>query len=277
MSNNFENIEDLEVIDGEYINKTDLETAKKIEEHIEKNINFIFERLGINANRIKETKERTPDYSSNHLDFEITAFHPYIPQIKEIDDILKIHKENYTLICAYLFLEREKPRAKIIHQKNLENELSILCLRQHISLYKPKIFRKINDKYSQSTGKDQIIIMDFRLSHFDSFSLKKVISEVLKEKCIGFSSLIGILGCIPRNINSKIFDEPDFFFVKNPFFEGNNPLISTLNLFSTVQTDIWITIEKIYVKVKSGNSFDVLCRNKCPGKKEIETMHLPTI
>jgi hypothetical protein len=196
MLNTYDNIEDLEVIDGEYVKKTDLETAKKIEKHIEKHINFIFERLGINANKIKETKERTPDYNSNRQTFEITAFHPYIPQIKEVDDILKVYRENFTLICAYLFLKRDKPRVNIIHQKNLGNDLSILCLRQHISLYKPKIFRKINAKYSQSTGKDQIIIMDFRLAHFDSVSLKRVILEVLREQCMEFFSLIGILVCI---------------------------------------------------------------------------------
>jgi hypothetical protein len=34
---------------------------------------------------------------------------------------------------------------------------------------------------------------------------------------------------------------------------------------------------KIYVRVRSGKSFDVHCRNECPGKKEIERMGFPTI
>ena len=73
----------------------------------------------------------------------------------------------------------------------------------------------IDDKYYQTSGKDQILIMDFRLTHFDPVSLKRGITKVLTEKCIDFSSLIGVIANIPKKINSDIFEEPNFFFVKN--------------------------------------------------------------
>ena len=141
-------------------------TSKQIEKHIESRAPIFFRKLGINANRIKETKKRTPDYSSNDIDYEVTAMHQYLPNNSDINTILKNHNENHSLICAYLYLEMEKPTVKIIHQKDLEEDLSILCLRQHISLYKPKIFNKIDNKYYQTTDKNQIIIMDFRLAPF---------------------------------------------------------------------------------------------------------------
>jgi len=63
-------INGLQVKDNEYVRTTDLLTAKQIEKHIENSAPHFFQKLGINAERIKETKERTPDYSSNGIDFE---------------------------------------------------------------------------------------------------------------------------------------------------------------------------------------------------------------
>ena len=269
-------LKDLQVKGNEYVRTRDLLTAKQIEKHIENSAPIFFRKLGINAERIKETKERTPDYSSNRIDFEVTAIHQYLPKNTDIDNILKTHEESHSLICVYLYLEKGKPKLKIIHQKELGKDLSILCLRHHISLYESKIFNKIDDKYHQSSGKDQIIIMDFRLAHFDPLSLKRGITKVLKERCIDFSSLIGIIANIPKKIDSNMLEEANFFFVKNPYFKGNNDLISILDKYSMVQTDIWTTPQEMYVKVKSGMPFAPLCMD-CPEKADIEKMGLPTI
>jgi hypothetical protein len=200
----------------------------------------------------------------------------YLPKHTDVDSILKIHDESHSLICAYLYLEKEKPKVKILHQKDLGRDLSILCLRHHISLYEPKIFNKIDDKYHQSSGKDQIIIMDFRLAHFDPLSLKRGITKVLTERCMDFSSLIGIIANLPTKIDSNMLEEANFFFVKNPYFKGNNNLVSILDNYSTVQTDMWITPQEMYIKVKPETPLAPLCMD-CPEKGEIENMGLPTI
>ena len=270
------NLNNLQVKDNEYVNKTELLTAKKIEKHIEDSAPIFFRKLGINANRIKETKEPTPDYSSEDIDFEVTAIHQYLPKNSEIDAILKKYSENHILICAYLYLEKGKPKVETLSLKKLDKNLSILCLRQHISLYKPKIFSKIDNKYRQNCGKNQIIIMDFRLAHFDSLSLKKGLTDILNEKCMFFSSLIGIIASIPKKIDSHMLEDGNFFFVKNPYFKGSNKLISILDNYTKVQTDKWITPQLTYVKVKRGITFPVPCM-ECPERKEIEMIGLPTI
>ena len=91
-----------------------------------------------------------------------------------------------------------------------------------------------------------------------------------------FSSLIGIIANIPKKIDSEILDEADFFFVKNPYFKGDNNLVSILDNYSKVQTGTWITPQQIYVKVKRAIPFLVPCM-ECPAKEEIENMGIPTI
>lgn len=270
-------LKDLQVKDNEYVRTKDLLTAKEIEKHIEESAPIFFQKLKIPAERIKETKEkRTPDYSSNSIDFEVTTIHWYLPKNLDIDNILKTHDKSYSLICAYLYSEKGKPKLKIIHQKKLENDLSILCLRQHVSLYESKIFNKIDDKYHQSSGKDHIIIMDFRLAPFDPLSLKRAITNVLKEMCMSFYSLMGIIANIPEKLDSNMLDEAYFFFVKNPYFTNNNKLLSILNDYSIVQTNKWITPMQMFVKVKQGTAFAPLCM-ECPGINDIKKMGLPTI
>ena len=116
-------LKDLQVKGNEYVRTRDLLTAKQIEKHIENSAPIFFRKLGINAERIKETKERTPDYSSNRIDFEVTAIHQYLPKNTDIDNILKTHEESHSLICVYLYLEKGKPKLKIIHQKELGKDL----------------------------------------------------------------------------------------------------------------------------------------------------------
>ena len=65
-------------------------------------------------------------------------------------------------------------------------------------------------------------------------------------------------------------------FLKNPYFKGDNKLISELDNYSKVQTNVWITPQPSYVRVKSGISFPVPCM-ECPEREEIERIGLPTI
>ena len=276
MNDEISTVNDLKIKDDEYIKENDVLTSKQIEKHVEKSVPSFFQTLGIDVWKIKETNERTPDYSSNDLDIEVTAMHQYLPHNSDMDAIIKKHKENNLLICAYLYLENEKPRIKNILSKQLEEDLSILCLRQHISLYKNKIFKKIDNKYNQSSGKDQIIIMDFRLAPFDPLSLKKGIKEVLTEKCLEFSFFLGIIANIPKEIGSDILDEPYRFFVKNPYFKGNSKLEKLEKNYSNVNTNIWMTPQQIYVKVKPGKSYTIPCM-ECPDRDEIDKIGLPTI
>ena len=90
------------------------------------------------------------------------------------------------------------------------------------------------------------------------------------------SSLIGIIKNIPKKIDSNMLEKANFFFVKNPYFKGNNDLISILDEHLDSSSDIWTTPQEMYVKVKSGMPFAPLCMD-CPEKADIEKMGLPTI
>ena len=74
-----------------------------------------------------------------------------------------------------------------------------------------------------------------------------------------------------------MLEEANFFFVKNPYFITNeNKLISILDNYAKVQTDQWITLMQMFVKVKRGTPFAPLCID-CPEKADIEKIGLPTI
>ncbi|MGC1931346.1 MAG: hypothetical protein WA667_20435 [Candidatus Nitrosopolaris sp.] len=98
-----------------------------------------------------------------------------------------------------LDLKDGKPKIEILNEQKLDNNLSILCLRQHVSCYRPKIMDKISDKYSQNESLPILIIMmDFRLAHFDPLSLKREIKRILASIGMELPSLGGILVSTPR-------------------------------------------------------------------------------
>ena len=67
-----------------------------------------------------------------------------------------------------------------------------------------------------------------------------------------------------------------FFFVKNPYFNGENDLILKLEQYSKVSTNIWISPEFTFLRIKSGTEISVPCK-ECPGLFEIKKMGLPTL
>ena len=90
--------------------------------------------------------------------------------------------------------------------EDCDNNGSILCIRQDITLYYLKISNKINEKYLQNIkSPSQVIILDFRGAPFDSVTLKKGIISFLKKKGYDYINLIGIVATIPKNIDSRNF------------------------------------------------------------------------
>ena len=125
-------------------------SPQDIEKHIESNIVPFFKKLGFNIKRIPRTQRRTADYECGELGIEVTSLRQYLPQNNiDIDKLLKRHLETNSRICAYMYLKDGKLRTEILDEQKLNNDVSILCLRQHISCYRQKLIGKINDKYEQ--------------------------------------------------------------------------------------------------------------------------------
>jgi hypothetical protein len=158
----------------------------------------------------------------------------------------------------------------------LNNNTSILCLRQHISCYRPKLISKINKKYRQDESHDlQIIIIDFRLAPFDSLSIKWEVKSILDIWEKDFHSLGGILIASPKRVNSDMVDEPDYVFVSNIHCRKEREILRKLNNFSLATTSNWITVNQTFVKYSGFTSITSPCID-CPEKEELGTRGLPT-
>jgi hypothetical protein len=183
-----------------------------VEAKVESDVKSFLLSLGIEAKKIPEKAVRTPDYENMEIVFEVTTIHPYFPQLDEIDKII-VDLQNNLGKCyhAYIYSDsNNKPVFKIIFKEKCDVSCSILRLRQHISIYRNKIMRKIEDKSYQSENYlAHVLVLDFRTAHFDSVSLSKEISIILHEIVEQYPSLIGIIFAIPKNgIKSDIFREP---------------------------------------------------------------------
>jgi hypothetical protein len=120
---------------------------------------------------VPRTTTRTVDYEYEDLGLEVTSIREYLPKNDEVDKLLARHDKSNSRICAYMYLKDGKPKIEILHELLLDNNVSILCLRQHVSCYRPKLICKLNDKYTQDEDHSvQVIVIDFRLAHFDSLS-----------------------------------------------------------------------------------------------------------
>jgi hypothetical protein len=71
-------------------------------------------------------------------------------------------------------IKRQKTKVAVLKEEQLRNSLSIYCLRQHVSSYRPKLTNIIDKKYYHEEIHSHIIIIDFRLALFDSLSLERL-------------------------------------------------------------------------------------------------------
>ena len=177
-----------------------------------------------------------------------------------------------------MYLKDGKPKIEILHELLLDNNVSILCLRQHVSCYRPKLISKINDKYTQDEDHSvQVIVIDFRLAHFDSLSLKREIKTILADKGMEFPALGGILVSVPKQLNSDMLgNDSDYVFINNNYCKSQHAIIKQLDSYSLATTSNWITVNHTFIKKPSNiRAISVPCFD-CPEKDEIERMGFPT-
>jgi hypothetical protein len=261
---------------GEYVRESILIQAKEVEKYVEKMIVDFFSELGYDIKRIKEGQDRSVDYKYEDVGFEITVIHEYLPRISEIDNLLSQHDKTDSKVCAYMYGENGKVKIKKIQETPMDKQ-SVLSIRQHISSYRPKLVNKLDDKYAQSEhSKYVIIVMDFRLARFDSLSIKREVSAILKENGASYSTLIGVLILSPEKKDSELYGKSKYVFVPNTHCVTTSPLIESLKKYSITSTDEWWTVNHVFIKTEHGKSVPIQYLQCLESKQELEKLGLPT-
>lgn len=258
----------------------DLITQKEAEKQIQNQVRGIFDSLQININRISETDFRTSDYSGPELDIEVTALHQYLPRIPDVEKAIRENKENMgQCTYAYLYMDgSKKPIFKKIKQTNFNENTSILIIKPHFPIYEKKIINKIDDKYNQNTtNPNQVIVLDFRTAPFDNVTAKKGISNILLNYGQDYRQLIGIIAAVPKKVDSKVLDEPEYFFIQNTHVNSTNTdNLTKLLRISEVQTSYRFMPAAIFVKFRYNTEIPIgECIDGYPDIHELEKMGLP--
>ena len=222
----------------------DMLTEKELEQQVEEDITKLFKSLGITANEIARSKqgEKTSDYGGMNVDFEVTIVQSYIRGIDAIEKAWDFLEKNIgTCYCAYIYTDSTtgQPVFKLLcEEKGWVKGLSMLCLRQHVSIYHKKIANKIETKYRQhTTNQYQIIVLDFRITPFNPSSLRDEISKVLQEIGEDYHYLLGIIFALPKTISSSPFESPNYFYACNPYLDPPKALNEKLKNIETVVDD----------------------------------------
>jgi hypothetical protein len=260
----------------EYVKIPSLSPAE-IEKQIEDNAPLFFSRIGYNIKKVpRRPYARTVDYEYEGMGVEVTSVRDYLPKNDEVDNLLA--RDEQTRICAYMYLKDGKTKIEMLDEKKLDNKLSTLCLQQHVSCYRPKIITKIYDEYTQDESHSILIIMmDFRLAHFDPLSLKREIKTILARIGMELPSLGGILVSTPKTINSDMLsNESDYVFVNNTYCKSHHDVLNRLNNYSLASTSNWITLNSIFIKPPNVTLFIIKPCSDCPDRVEIERKGLPT-
>jgi hypothetical protein len=112
----------------------------------------------------------------------------------EIDKTIAELQNNLRNCChAYMYLDsyNNNPILKIVSEEKCDPSCSVLCLRQHVSVYRPKIINKIQNKSYQSQNyPEHILILDFRTAEFDAISLSREIFAILRDVGEQYPSLV---------------------------------------------------------------------------------------
>jgi hypothetical protein len=184
----------------------DVLTEKELEQQVEADVTNLFKSLEITVNKIdrSEQGQKTSDYGGMDVDFEVTIVQSYTRGIEAIEKAWDFLEKNIgTCYCAYIYSDSTtgKPVFKLLsEEKGWVKGLSMLCLRQHVSIYHKKIAKKIETKYQQhTTNQYQIIVLDFRITPFNPSSLRNEISKLLQEIGEDYHYLLGIIFAFPKN------------------------------------------------------------------------------
>ncbi len=268
---------DYELVGDEYVRVIRSLSHTEIEKQIEADAPLFFSRIGYNISKVPRANVRTPDYEYEGVGVEVTSVREYLPK-KEVDKLLARYEQTNCRICAYMYLKDDKPNIQILDEQKLNNnKLSILCLQQHVSCYRPKIISKIHDKYSQDGSHSILIIMmDFRLAHFDALSLKREIEIILAGIGMQLPSLCGILVSTPKKLNSDMLsNECDYVFVNNTYCKSQHAVLKQLNNYSLASTSDWITLKSIFIRTSTPVLFLSVPCSDCPDRVGIERKGLP--
>ena len=123
--------------------------------------------------------------------------------------------------------------------------------------------------------KGSIIVIDFRLAHFDSLSIKREIRGILDRNGSEFPTLEGILISVPEHLDSEMLDSPDYVFVKNEHSVVEHKILETLNKFSLATTATWNTFNHTFVRYSGLTAIQSPCMD-CPDKAWLDLRGLPT-
>lgn len=271
-------LDDYEPIGDEYVRKVPVLLHRDIERYIETSIPLFFNKIGYKVKKVPRKETRTVDYENEDLGIEVTSIGTYLPRNDEMDSLLNRLNQVNSRICAYMYLKDDKPKIEILNERQLENNISILCLRQHISCYRPKLINKINNKHSQDDDHSvHIIILDFRLAHFDPLSLKREIASILKKVGMDYPSLGGILASTPKQLNSDMLDyDSDHVFINNHHCKSQHDILTKLGSYSMATTSMWITVAPIFIRKPSNVQKISFSSIDCPDRDEIQRLGLPT-
>jgi hypothetical protein len=268
--------EGYELINGEYVRNVSFLTSKNVEKFVEGNVIPFFSSIGFDIAKIPRSQTKRVDYQCQGVGIEVTALHDYFPKNEETDRLLQRHNETNSRICAYMFLKDGKPTIEILNEIELKSNYSILCLRQHVSYYRPKLINKIKKKYDQDNMHNLVIVViDFRLAHFDSLSLKTEIKSILNEFGNSFPKLAGILAAIPKKVDSEMLHDSEHVFIRNPGCIGQHEILEKLKNYLMAKTSYWITIDYVFVKFTGKTIIPNPCID-CPGRQELNSRGLPT-
>ena len=252
-------------------------TQRDFEDDIQKFLSL----LKLKRSNLSQANSKGSSYRVDNVDFEVTAIHTYIPRTSKIEKALgEMSKIFGKCHHIYMFLDPDlQPDIRIMGSEDCDNNGSILCIRQDITLYYLKISNKINEKYLQNIkSPSQVIILDFRGAPFDSVTLKKGILSLLNKRGYEYTNLIGIVAAVPKNIDSGV-EPPTYFFVENIHYKGpDNKFKERLLEITKVQTSVSIMPLAILITKKSSKPFSV--QNPCinlPSLDEIRKIVTPEI
>ena len=264
----------------------DMLTEKELEQQVEADITKLLKSLGITANKIARSKqgEKTSDYGGMNVDFEVTIVQSYIRGIDAIEKAWDFLEKNIgTCYCAYIYTDSTtgQPVFKLLcEEKGWVKGLSMLCLRQHVSIYHKKIANKIETKYRQhTTNQYQIIVLDFRITPFNPSSLRNEISKVLQKIGEDYHYLLGIIFALPKTISSSPFEAPNYFYVSNTYLIPPKALTEKLKNIEKVVDDPTLSIMPILPlpvipHTHEEHSISRLCFD-CPSPDNLASQGMP--
>jgi hypothetical protein len=260
------------------------QTEKELEDKVESDVYDILKSIGIDAKRIPRSDYKTSDYEGMGVDFEVTIVQPYTRGIAAIENMWQMLQKNIgTCYCAYVYSDSERrPVFRLLTKKESVKGLSVLCLRQHVSIYYKKIKNKIDEEYKQNTtNRNQIIVLDFRVAPFSSTSLRNEIAEVLEEIGKNYHYLLGVIFSLPKTIISSPFAEPSYFYVPNPHVSSPQELIEKLKVLESVGDDTALSIMPMLPLIVIPHTNEVHSMNspciECPSIDDLASQGMPVL